>query len=109
MNISPGRRDDASILGLGTALPVHQMTQAEAVVMAKTICDLDDRNRRLLDVLYRRAGVRSRRTCVPHETAYRWTDAGGGGVVAEDPEAPSAGGGSLRGPTTRERMELYSQ
>ena len=49
-----------SLLGLGTALPDHRATQAEALDLALRLTDPDAEQRRLLPVLYRRAGVRTR-------------------------------------------------
>ena len=61
-----------SILGLGTALPPHVMTQEEALKMSTNIICQDERQRRLMRVLFRKAAVQKRHTAVPHPIAYKW-------------------------------------
>jgi predicted naringenin-chalcone synthase len=114
-----------SILGLGTALPVHTMSQEAALDMTTNIVGQDERQRRLLRVLFRKSAVKNRHTCVPHPIAYEWikqeaelaaasVGGGNGGFV------PSVNGSSDEsflseqpvlnwGPTTRERMQLYAE
>ena len=83
------------ILGIGTALPTHTMSQDEASAMSADLICRDERESRLLKTMLRRSRVVNRHTCVPHGIAYEW--------VGED-AAPSAS----PGPTTQERMELYA-
>jgi predicted naringenin-chalcone synthase len=84
------------ILGLGTALPECQMSQDAALELTHTICCADERQRRLASMLFRRSGVEQRRTAVPHSIAY--------GYVPAEPGAARS-----QGPTTGERMRLYTQ
>ena len=93
------------ILGLGTALPQHTMTQEEALDMSTNIICQDERQRRLMRVLFRRAAVQNRHTAVPHPIAYEWAQA-----EADARHAASGNGHSevSWGPTTRERMQLYA-
>lgn len=112
-----------SILGLGTALPEHTMTQDEALDMTTNIVGQDERQRRLLRVLFRKSGVTNRHTCVPHPIAYEWMKQEAAVAAAAGERSPYAGGnghalecdGSVDepplnwGPTTRERMQLYAE
>ena len=91
-----------SIHGLGTAVPEFSMSQKEAVAMAHTICDVDDRQRRLLNVLYRKSGVKSRNTCLPHRIALEWLSNSNGNGSPSD-----SNGDPTMGPTTLERMRFY--
>jgi len=92
---------DFEILGLGTAVPRYRITQSEAAELAQQTCGATEDQARLLKVLYRRAGVVTRYSVVPSSTALGWMRS------AEDE-------GSLAtlvqwGPTTQERMQIYSQ
>ena len=46
--------------GMGTALPRHSMSQADAVDLHTTFCGIDDRRARTLKALYRRSRIRTR-------------------------------------------------
>lgn len=103
-----------SILGLGTSLPPHTMTQEAALEMSHNIICRDERQRRLMRVLFRKAAVQQRHTAVPHPIAYKWYDedshrqetAAGNGT---DSATGGNGNGFVAwGPTTRERMQLYA-
>ena len=85
-----------SILGMGTALPEHTMSLDEAVAMSTELICRNERETRLLRMMHRKARVQNRHTCVPHRIAYQWTGEG---------SPPS----SSPGPTTQERMALYSE
>jgi len=121
------------ILGIGTAVPPNRMTQEEAVVLAHEVCCRNDADRKLLDVLYRKSGVRQRHTAVPHRMALDWLPGAAEIPAARDSNRPTddetpfdrfgdlevdydaeataaavaAPAGSLPGPTTGERMRLY--
>lgn len=62
--------------------------------MSSDIICQDERQKRLLRMLFRKSGVKSRRTVIPWKTAYFWNKDGG-------PES--------RGPGTGDRMTLYEQ
>src|SRR5262245_45063101 len=83
-----------SILGLGTALPAHTISQQQAMGLAVELCSTGEEQARALRVLYRRSGVENRYTVLPHWLAVEWK----GG--------PDKAG---HGPTTHERMQLYDQ
>ncbi len=85
-----------SIIGIGTALPEHTMSLDEAMAMSTELICRTDRETRLLRMMYRKARVQSRHTCVPHRIAYQWIGEG----------APPS---SSPGPTTQERMALYAE
>jgi predicted naringenin-chalcone synthase len=87
-----------AILGLGTALPRHPFSQKDAAeVIASFFCETEEQ-RRLLPVLFRKAGVRQRHS-----------------VLAEQPPGetpwqtfyPPSAGATDRGPTTAQRMAVY--
>ena len=83
------------ILGLGTALPPHRMSQPDALQMTHDIVCADERQRRLATMLFRKSGVEGRNTSVPHPIAYEWARREADLQVS-------------RGPTTGERLQLYS-
>lgn len=87
----------SSILGLGTALPTHTMTQREALELAQQLSCRDEHQARLARVLYLKAGVERRHTVLPHNTALDY-------AALDDSQA----GGSAR-PTTGLRMKLYAE
>lgn len=84
MSDTPG---GLTILSLGTALPAHVMPQAEAAELARQIAGPSEEQAALLKVLYRRAGVSTRYTVLPHRMAFEWPPP--------------------HGPTTAERMAVY--
>jgi predicted naringenin-chalcone synthase len=84
-----------SILGLGTALPEHTLSQTEAERLALEICRPTEPQSRLLRRLYRRSGVEQRHTVLPHRAALQWVD----------PDDPIP----CHGPTTGQRMQYYQQ
>jgi predicted naringenin-chalcone synthase len=88
--------DGLAILSLGTALPTHAMQQQEAAELARQVtCQTDDQAA-LVGALFRRAGVSTRYTVVPHRRALEW-------LPTEQDET----GAPVRGPTTAERMAVY--
>ena len=91
---------DLNILGLGTAVPQHRMTQSEAAELARQVCGSSDEQARAIKILYRRAGVEVRHTVLPHRTALDWLNANDEGGVATCVQL---------GPTTQERMQLYAR
>lgn len=78
-----------AILSLGTALPVHEMPQQEAADLARQVTCQTEEQAALVKVLFRRAGVNTRYTVVPHRRALDWL-----------PTCAS-------GPTTAERIAVY--
>lgn len=94
-----------SIVGLGTALPPEQVAQEDALAMsAEVICE-DAKQERMLRMLFRKAGVSSRRTVIPWQYGYKWKKESLG---IED-DASVAVTGSVDGPGTAERMQLYAE
>ncbi len=84
------------IAGIGTAVPEHQIEQADAAEQAAQICCQTEVQRRLVKALYRRAGVRTRHSVVL-ESDTNGLPAQQGFYTALE---------SL-GPTTAERMTAY--
>ena len=62
----------ATIGGIGTSTPQHVLTQPEALEMFQTLACVDQRQRRLANVLFDKAHVQHRYTCVPYQAFYRW-------------------------------------
>ena len=104
------------ILATGTAVPAHQMSQAEAVAMFQDLACVGDRQRRLAKVLFERAQVQNRFTFVPHQSAYQWCvdqqtppqDITRGGPLTQIPDPlPQVVAGGHPGLSTGQRMRLY--
>ena len=75
-------------------MPGQVVTQHDALSMSKEIVCKDRRQQRLMEVLFRKSGVDTRRTVVPWQTAYQWNrDEGTRGF----------------GPATGDRMALYER
>ncbi len=89
-----------SILGLGTSLPAHRASQAQALELALELWPYTEDQQRLLAALYRRTGVEQRHTvlALPDGAPLR-------AVRAEQ----IVGGRPLPGavPTTAERLAAY--
>jgi predicted naringenin-chalcone synthase len=98
-----------SIWGLGTSLPEHTMTQDEALEMTSNIVSEDERQRRLLRMLFRKSAVQNRHTCVPHPIAYEWSADEGNGEAESNGSIATVKRLIKWGPTTRERMQLYAE
>ncbi len=92
-----------SILGLGTAVPPHAMSQAEAVDLARQVICETDEQARLLAALYRLAGVANRYSVLPHRIALEWLPNADATATGEVDTAVEK---SL-GPTTGERMQFF--
>lgn len=90
-----------AILGLGTAVPPHVMTQREATELARQVCATTEEQASLLKVLYRRAGVTTRHTVLPHQSALDWVE-----PTDKSPGVPIS---ACRRPTTAARMKLYEE
>ncbi len=90
------------ILGIGTVNPVHSIEQIEAATHAETLsCSAEstEQQRRLLPVLYRRAGVKTRHSVVLESST--------NGEMARQSFYPPAESESDQGPTTSQRMQAY--
>ena len=101
-----------SILGLGTAVPQHTMSQAQATELAEQCCCQTEEQARMIKVLYRRSGVNNRHIVVPYETALTWrSDNISQGKVADGDLAASGGVAidSGLGRSTLERMLDYEK
>lgn len=87
--------------GLGTSVPVHTMDQSQAFDLAAGVLAPDETQLRLLNAIYRRAGVQKRHTCVPYETGFEWAKLPL--ATVSDPHT------TRRGASTRTRMRLYEE
>ncbi len=89
------------LAGFGTALPPHRFGQDELAQLHASFCSIDAERDRILKVLYRRSGVRTR-----------------GSVILERDDGPLGARQSFyrpardeadRGPATAERMDVYAR
>jgi alkylresorcinol/alkylpyrone synthase len=90
------------IHGLGTAVPVHTMSQQEATELARQVICRTEQQSRLMTALYRKAGVENRHTALPHRAALNWLP---GGSLAPG----AADTADVLGPTTSERMRFFAE
>ncbi|NNK61672.1 MAG: type III polyketide synthase [Gemmatimonadetes bacterium] len=89
------------VAGIGTAVPPRVAPQDEAAALSPLFCGADERQARMLRVLYRKSGVRRR-----HSVAVR---GGSGPLLERIPYYPVATGPDDLGPTTAQRMVWYEQ
>jgi predicted naringenin-chalcone synthase len=90
-----------SLLGFGTALPEHSMTQDDTVDLHTTFCGVDPKRARTLRALYRRSRIERR-----HSSVF---DASEGPIETRQRFYGRAEGEDDRGPTTAQRMEAYAR
>lgn len=93
-----------SIIGLGTAQAPEVVSQEDALALSSEVICENDKQKRLLRTLFRKAGVSSRRTVIPYELGYQWHKSD---QAARQEAGEATGGGG--GPTTAQRMTLYQQ
>jgi predicted naringenin-chalcone synthase len=91
-----------SILGLGTAVPEHRMTQDQSALLARRVICQSEKQARVLTALYQKAGVHNRYTALPHEIALNWAPEAGS-------DSTTLATGVNVGPTTGERMQYFAQ
>ena len=91
------------ILGLGTAVPGHTMSQEESAALARKVICRTEQQERVLTGLYRKAGVSNRYTAVPHKRALDWLR------ETETTESSARPLPTVRGPTTGERMQFFAE
>ncbi len=84
-----------SLLGIGTAVPSHSMSQQEAATLAKKFCCKTEEEARRLDTLYLRTQIRRRGSVLLNENSQ---------LELTDPFLLHA---LESGPSTRQRMERY--
>jgi predicted naringenin-chalcone synthase len=92
-----------AILGLGTAVPATRVDQEEAVAAARVICRPDEQQAKLLPFFYRLTGIETRHMVVAPDVM---RDVLEGTCSTGSAFLPGSGEG---GPTTRQRMEHYTQ
>jgi predicted naringenin-chalcone synthase len=90
-----------ALLGFGTALPAHAMTQDDTVDLHTTFCGVDPRRARTLRALYRRSRIERR-----HSVVFEASD---GPVETRQRFYGRAKGEDDPGPTTAERMAAYAR
>ena len=89
------------ILGIGTATPEHSIDQADAATMAEAFCRQSSAQRRVLSVLYRRTGVRTRHSIVLEGST-------NGEPAGQSFYVPAVSDDD-RGPSTGSRMRFYEK
>lgn len=87
------------LAGMGTALPPHRISQADAAAQAQNMCGMGVEQQRLIPPLYRRAGVQSRHSVI--------LDSSTSETPATQLFYPASLGPDDPGPTTGQRMEQY--
>src|SRR5262245_17909231 len=92
-----------TILGIGTALPPHRITQQEATKLAIDVCCRNEEQAGLVQPMYRRSGIATRYMAVPPGLALELSDRSG----CRDATATLDNG--RRGPGTEFRMHYYRQ
>jgi predicted naringenin-chalcone synthase len=90
-----------TITGIGTVVPPHRLTQAEAVELHTSFCGIEDGRARTLRALYRKSGVRTRHSVL--------LDGSDGPLAERQRFYPPARDEHDRGPPTTARMEAYAQ
>lgn len=89
------------VSGVGTAVPDHRLTQADAVELHASFCGFDASRARTLRALYRRSGVDTR-----HSVLLNGSEGGLEGRQSFYPPAETEGDD---GPTTVRRMVAYEE
>jgi len=87
------------LAGIGTAVPSHRISQADAAELTKSFCCFTDQQERLLPVLYRRTGVESRHSVL--------LGPANGSVAGRQSFYQPARDEFDRGPKTSKRMARY--
>ncbi|MSR57999.1 MAG: type III polyketide synthase [Planctomycetaceae bacterium] len=90
-----------SVRGIGVVVPAWGIDQADAAEISLGLSCRSDEQRRLLPVLYRRAGVKHRHSVV--------LEANAGPIENRQSFFAPAGALDDRGPTTAARMDRYEQ
>ncbi len=93
-----------AIRGLGTALPGHSVSQAEAAQVARAICCRTEEQANWLPNLYRQTGITRRHMIFRSQIL---DDVLHGTRASNSPFLPS-GPDDDHGPSTRQRMQTYS-
>ncbi len=91
------------IFGIGTAVPSRAIDQTAAADVVQGRCCNSDEERRALSALFRRSGVKSRRSVILGE------DGATRDLAEYKAFYPERNQSSDQGPTTRERMAIYAR
>lgn len=87
------------IVGIGTALPEHRLTQDDAVALHTSFCGIEPARARTLRALYRRSGIRTR-----HSVLLTGSE---GPLATRQSFYPPAADDDDPGPPTAQRMAAY--
>jgi len=77
------------------------MSQTESAQLASEVFTMDERQQRVLNVLYKKSGVQNRQTVLPHRIATQW-------LPGEDAAESDVITANTLGPSTQERMAFYN-
>ncbi len=77
-----------TIAGMGTANPEHVLTQEDALELAQQLCCQNNDQAKLLKVLYRRSGIRTRHTVVSTNMVREWVQ--GSGTLNPNTDGPQS-------------------
>jgi predicted naringenin-chalcone synthase len=88
-----------ALVGFGTHVPAHSISQDEAVEIHSTLCRIDTERARTLRALYRRSGVAKRHSVL--------LESSGGPLLERQRFYPPARDDMDAGPATAERMLRY--
>lgn len=88
------------IESIGTAVPPHSIEQEEAAQFAMSCCESNEKQRRLVPILYRRSGVKRRHSVILEASTH-------GNSTQQEFYRPMEDT-SERGPTTARRMQAYA-
>lgn len=93
------------LTAIGTAVPPNLMTQLQAAELACELGEVDERQTRTVNALYRRTGVKNRYTCVPHQTAREWYRS----ALVDPQNGDTDLMVSTAGPSTKQRMSWFAE
>src|SRR5262245_24985290 len=94
-----------TILGLGTAVPDASLNQAEGQVVAKCLCCETDEQSTFIPAIYSGTGINRRYISLGRPVV---DDILNDTRYSDSPYLPTGQPGE-RGPTTRQRMEVYER
>jgi predicted naringenin-chalcone synthase len=89
------------VLGMGTAVPPHRITQEAAAELAQQVICKTQQQARVLTALFQKSGVRSRYSVLPPQIALNW-------IPSHHPEERNPSDAVSLGPTTGERMQFFA-
>jgi predicted naringenin-chalcone synthase len=93
-----------AILGIGTALPAAVIDKADALALARSLCNGSEQQETWLEAIYEHSGITTRRFCLSPQVVRDVID---GTDMSSSAYLPTGLAGE-RGPTTAQRIEHYA-